>query len=88
METRTVKVTKSGNSRALPVPSDLARDAQIDVGDAMSVEVRGTDIIYRRNPAGALVVGEGRSKVAIAPRGRALLMPGRSSSGALDTWDF
>lgn len=88
METRTVRVTKSGNSRALPVPSDLARDAQVEVGDTMSVEVRGADIIYRRNPTSALVVGEGRSRVAIVPRGGALLMPGRSASGALDTWDF
>lgn len=88
METRTVKVTKSGNSRALPVPSDLAREAQVDVGDAMSVEVRGTDIIYRHNPRAALVVGEGHGRVAIVPRGRSLLMPGRSALGALDTWDF
>lgn len=85
---RTVKVTKSGNSRALPVPADLARDAHVDVGDTLAVEVRGTDIIYRRDPAAALVVGEGPGRVGIVPRGRALRMPGRAVSGTLDTWDF
>ncbi|MGH8994411.1 MAG: AbrB/MazE/SpoVT family DNA-binding domain-containing protein [Acidimicrobiia bacterium] len=86
--TKTVKVTKSGNSRVLPVPADLARDAHVAVGDVMAVEVRGTDIIYRRDAAVALVVGEGRSRVAVVPQGRALRMPGRSVLGALDTWDF
>lgn len=86
--TKIVKVTKSGNSRVLPVPADLARDAHVCVGDIMAVEVRGTDIIYRRDAATALVVGEGRSRVAVVPQGRALRMPGRSALGALDTWDF
>lgn len=85
---KTVKVTKSGNSRALPVPAELARDAHLDVGDTMSVEVRGTDIVYRRDSNAALVVGEGAGRVGVVPAGRALRMPGRSSSGALDTWDF
>lgn len=85
---KTVKVTKSGNSRALPVPAELARDAHLDVGDTVSVEIRGTDIIYRRDPNAALVVGEGAGRVGVVPPGRALRMPGRSSSGALDTWDF
>lgn len=85
---KTVKVTKSGNSRALPVPAELARDARLDVGDTMSVEVRGTDIVYRRDSNAALVVGEGAGRTGVVPAGRALRMPGRSSSGALDTWDF
>ena len=86
--TKTVKVTKSGNSRALPVPAELARDAHLDVGDTVTVEVRGSDIIYRKDPAAALVIGEGADRVGVVPRGRALPMRDRSAVGALDTWDF
>ncbi len=41
-----VKVTRSGNSKMLPVPAELARVAHADIGDAYTVEVLGDDIIY------------------------------------------
>lgn len=83
-----VKRAKSGNSQALPVPSDLARAAHLDVGDTVPVEVRGGDVAYRRRPAGAAIIGEGRNRVAVAARGQSQLHSGRSVSDGLDTWDF
>ena len=82
-----VKVTKAGNSKMLPVPAELARLAQADVGAAYVVEVRGEDIVYHR--AGrAAVSGVGAQRVGVVPAGRPLRMTGRSSVPALDTWDF
>jgi hypothetical protein len=86
--TKAVKVTRTGNSRALPVPAELANSAHIEVGDAFTVEQRDSDLIYRRNPAKVLIVGWGRSRVAITPRGEALASPGRSAIGGHDSWDF
>jgi hypothetical protein len=86
--TKTVKVTKSGNSRVLPLPAEFARDAGVDVGDTYAVEVRGSDIIYHRDVDGTRFLGEGRSRVGIVPEGRAVRMPGRSGLGVLDDWDF
>ena len=87
-KTKTVKVTKSGNSRMLPVPAEIARDTSLEVGDAMTVEVRGRDLIYRHDANAPLVLGEGRSRMAVIPAGRALRMAGRSRPGALDDWNF
>ena len=85
---KTVKVTKTGNSRALPLPAELAKGAGLDVGDTVTVEVRGRDVIYRHGSPTGLILGEGRGRVAVVPAGRAMRLTGRSSNGALDTWDF
>jgi hypothetical protein len=87
-KTKTVKVTKSGNSRMLPVPAEIVRGTSLEVGDAMTVEVRGRDLIYRHDADATLILGEGRSRMAVIPSGLALRIPGRSRPGALDDWNF
>ncbi|MHB1474624.1 MAG: AbrB/MazE/SpoVT family DNA-binding domain-containing protein [Dermatophilaceae bacterium] len=83
-----VKVSKSGNSRMLPVPAELARAAQADIGDVYVVELLGEDIVYHRDLGGATISGAGATRFGVVPAGRALRMTGRSSAGALDDWDF
>jgi hypothetical protein len=56
--------------------------------DSLGAEVRGTDIIYRKDVGRVLLVGEGTSCAGIVPRGRALQVGEASALGALDTWDF
>lgn len=83
-----VKVTKSGNSKMLPVPASLAQEASANVGDSYTVEAIGDDIVYHRKRSQADVAGTGASKVGVVPRGRALLMTGQSSVPPLNDWDF
>jgi hypothetical protein len=83
-----VKVSKSGNSRMLPVPAELARAAHADIGDTYVVELLGEDIVYHRDRGGATISGSGATRVGVVPAGRALQMTGRSSVHALDDWDF
>ncbi|MHB1066920.1 MAG: AbrB/MazE/SpoVT family DNA-binding domain-containing protein [Candidatus Nanopelagicales bacterium] len=89
MGTRTsVKIARSGNSKMLPVPAELARSLDADIGDAFIVEVSGDDIIYHRDRGGAVVSGSGAGRLGMVPAGRALRMTGRSSVPPLDDWDF
>jgi antitoxin component of MazEF toxin-antitoxin module len=83
-----VKVSKSGNSRMLPVPAELARAAQAEIGDTYVVELLGEDIVYHRDRGEATISGAGATRVGMVPAGRALRMTGRSSVRALDDWDF
>lgn len=83
-----VKVTRSGNSKMLPVPAELARVAHADIGDAYTVEVLGDDIIYHRSSATVAVTGAGTTRVGVVPAGRPLRMTGDSSVAPLDNWDF
>jgi hypothetical protein len=83
-----VKVTRSGNSKMLPVPAELARTAHAELGDTYTVELLGEDIVYRRAGNHAVVIGSGADRVGIIPAGRALRMTGRSSVPPLDDWDF
>lgn len=83
-----VKVTRSGNSRMLPVPADLARTAQADIGDSYTVEVLGDDIVYHRLTGHASLTGIGAGRLGVVPAGRALRMPGNSTVPPLDSWDF
>jgi hypothetical protein len=83
-----VKVSKAGNSRMLPVPAELARAAQADIGDTYVVELLGEDIVYHRERSGVTISGSGATRVGVVRPGRALKAPGRSSVPALDDWDF
>ena len=82
------KVTRSGNSKMLPVPAELARAAHAGLGDTYTVELLGDDIIYHRASERALVTGSGADRIGIVPAGRALQMTGRSSVPPLDDWSF
>jgi bifunctional DNA-binding transcriptional regulator/antitoxin component of YhaV-PrlF toxin-antitoxin module len=86
--TKTVRVTKTGNSRALPLPAEMAKSAGLDVGDSVEVELRDGVVTYRLDAARALIVGSGRGRAGMVPRGRALALADRSLGTALDTWDF
>ncbi len=83
-----VKVTKSGNSKMLPMPAGLAREAGADVGDAYTVEIVGDDIIYHPASSSIRIVGTGSGRAGIVASGRALRTTGRSSVAPLDSWDF
>ncbi len=83
-----VKVTRSGNSKMLPVPAELARTAHAELGDAYTVELLGDDIVYRRASDHAVVTGSGAERVGVVPAGRALRMTGRSGVPPLDDWSF
>ena len=83
-----VKVTRSGNSKMLPVPADLARAAHADIGDSYTVEVLGDDIVYHRSSGQVAITGTGAGRVGVVPAGRALRMTGNASIAPLDTWDF
>lgn len=83
-----VRVTRSGNSKVLPVPAELAREAHAEVGDRYTVERIGDDFVYHRTTEGAAISGTGTTRLGVVPAGRALRMSGPSSVAALDTWDF
>lgn len=83
-----VKLTRSGNSKMLPVPAEVARTAHAELGDTFTVEIVGDDIIYHRAGPRAAVTGAGTNRVGVVPVGRALRMTGRSSVPPLDDWDF
>ena len=83
-----VKVTRSGNSKMLPVPAELARSAHAELGDSYTVELLGEDIVYHRAGNHAVVTGTGAGRVGVVPAGRALQMTGRSSVPPLDDWNF
>jgi hypothetical protein len=86
--TTRVKVSRSGNNLMLPLPADLARAADADVGQSFSVELVDPDIIYHRWSEGAAVTGSGDRRVGVFGPGRALRMSGRASVPALNSWDF
>ena len=88
MTSLAVKVTRSGNSKMLPVPADLARAAHADIGDSYTVEIQGDDIVYHRSTGAVSITGSGTGRVGVVPAGRALRMPGNSSVPPLDSWDF
>jgi hypothetical protein len=83
-----VKVARSGNSKMLPVPAELARAAHAEQGDLYTVELLGGDIVYHRAMSETMVVGSGASRIGVVPAGRALRLAGRSSVPPLDDWDF
>lgn len=86
--TPVIKVTRSANSKMLPVPAEVARTAHAELGDTYTVELLGDDIVYRRTSGRAALTGVGAGRVGVVPAGRALQMTGRSSVAPLDDWDF
>lgn len=83
-----VKVTRSGNSKMLPVPAALATEIGAEIGDSFVVERVGDDIVYHPSRSHARLSGEGQSQIGVVPAGRAMQLPGRSVIPALDSWDF
>jgi len=83
-----VKVSRSGNSKMLPVPAELARNAHAELGDTYTVELLGDDIVYHRASREVSVTGAGADRVGVVPAGRALRMAGPSTVPPLDDWDF
>ena len=87
--TKPVRVAKTGNSRALPVPADAARALDVQVGDSFIVEVRAEEIIYHRTRVTeSTVTGSGAGRVAVIRPGHGLPIAGRSLVPPLDDWDF
>lgn len=83
-----VKVTRAGNSKMLPVPAALAREVGAELGDSFTVERIGDDIVYHPSRPGVSVTGEGHGQFGVVPVGRPMQVPGRSVMAALDSWDF
>lgn len=83
-----VKVTRSGNSKMLPVPAALATEIGAELGDSFVVERVGDDIVYHPAHSHARLTGEGHSQIGVVPAGRAMRLPSRSAIPALDSWDF
>ena len=87
--TKPVRVAKTGNSRALPVPADAVRALDVQIGDCFTVEVRADELIYHRARANeSTVTGSGGGRVAIMRPERSLPITGRSAVPPLDDWDF
>ena len=88
MGVQTVKVTKSGNSKTLPVPARMARAAGLDVGTVCIIEAVPGGFIYRVDDGEAAMRGTGTGRHGVVPEGRAVGIPMRSSVAPLDDWDF
>ena len=84
----TVKVTRSGHSKMLPLPAELARTARAELGDAYVVELVGLDLIYHRTTGAVTIEGTGAHRLGVVAPSRALPLTGRSSVPPLDDWEF
>ena len=86
-----VRVTRSGNTRALPVPAAVARDVGLEAGDQFELHVIGESLLYRPTGQRSVVAqtGSGADRVFTPARGRTFFVAPSSENGwLLDDWDF
>lgn len=84
---RPVRVQRSGNSKVLPVPADLGREAHIEVGESYVLELVGEGLLYRRVSPEIELVGMGANRIGVLSADQVIAAPQRSSAPPLD-WDF
>lgn len=83
-----VRVQRSGNSKMLPLPAELARTLGVDLGEIYTVEAIGEDLIYRRRDSRAVVLrGSGADRHGLINEADIMAAPQRASVPPLD-WDF
>ena len=86
-----VRVTRTGNTRAFPIPAGVAREVGLEVGDHYVLEVIGESVMYRRAVSQAEVVqtGSGQSRTFQPLRDRAVFeQSAEEGSALLNDWDF
>jgi antitoxin component of MazEF toxin-antitoxin module len=86
-----VRVTRSGNTRALPVPAGVARDIGLEAGDQFELHVVGESLLYRPTGQKSVVAhtGSGEDRVFTPARGRTFFVSDPSEgSSLLNDWDF
>jgi antitoxin component of MazEF toxin-antitoxin module len=86
-----VRVTRSGNTRALPIPAGLARDIGLEPGDRYELRIVGDTLIY--SPAGQSGTvanqGTGADRIFVAVRDRVTFVDSTQGSVTLlNDWDF
>jgi antitoxin component of MazEF toxin-antitoxin module len=59
------KVTRSGNSTMLPLPTDLARAVHAELGDKYPVELLGDDLLYHRSSEQVTIAGSVSCRTAV-----------------------
>lgn len=83
---RAVRVQRSGNSKVLPVPAEVSREAHIEIGEEYVLEVQGADLFYRAAGAPVSLVGSGSDRIGVFSADQILAAPQRASVRPLD-WD-
>jgi antitoxin component of MazEF toxin-antitoxin module len=88
-----VRVTRSGNTRAFPVPAAVARLIGLEAGDQFELEVIGESVLYRKVGVASVVAhsGEGTDRLFTPHRGRTVFLPSTTRSendSLLNDWDF
>jgi bifunctional DNA-binding transcriptional regulator/antitoxin component of YhaV-PrlF toxin-antitoxin module len=88
--TQEVRVTRSGNTQAFPVPAAIARSLGLEPGDSFEIQVFGESVLYRRAGVKSAVVhsGEGSDRYFVPAHGRTAFMTEARSSPLLDDWEF
>ena len=83
-----VRVQRAGNSKVLPLPAELARQNNVDLGEVYTVEVAGDDVIYHRRDAhGVTIHGTGSGRYGVIDDADVMAAPQRSSIPPPD-WDM
>lgn len=83
-----VRVQRNGNSKVLPVPAELARRFDVDLGEIYVVEVIGDDFIYHRRDAHSVAIHDsGSDRYGVIAENDIMPVPQRASVPPLD-WDF
>jgi hypothetical protein len=86
-----VRVRRKGNTRTLTVPAEIAKAAQIEVGDEYMVEAINGLLIYRPvakdRPPGRFV-GEGCQRYLELPRGATMPAGPDPVPRTLIDWDY
>ena len=85
---RPVTLQRNGNSRVLPVPAELVRAADIDFGDAFTVQVVGDDIVFHRAHGNVALLGSGANRVGVIDDANVFGAPQYSTVPPLDGWDY
>ena len=86
-----VRITRSGNTRALPIPAAIAHAVGLEQGDRFELQVVGEMLLYRRRDDVNVVSHEGigNDRVFMSQRGRAVFLDSTQGGvGLIDDWTF
>ena len=87
---REVKVARLGNSRALPLPADVARQQRAEVGTTWRISPRGRSIVYSpidRAGDRLPLEGEGPDRVGVLSDADLAVADDEEGTIGYHTWD-